>query len=42
MLRGCLLQAFAGTMLAGTAAAQAVDWPAYGRDLQGTRYLTGG
>ena len=39
MLRGCLLQAFAGTMLAGTAAAQAVDWPAYGRDLQGTRYL---
>jgi quinoprotein glucose dehydrogenase len=39
MLRAWFLQTIVGTILAGTAAGQAVDWTAYGRDLQGTRYL---
>jgi quinoprotein glucose dehydrogenase len=38
-LRGCLVQSVASTIFAATLGAQEVDWPAYGRDLQGTRYL---
>ncbi|HZI77328.1 MAG TPA: PQQ-binding-like beta-propeller repeat protein, partial [Gemmatimonadales bacterium] len=38
-LRGWAIQAVVGTLLATSMEAQAVDWPAYGRDLQGTRYL---
>ncbi len=38
-LRGCWIQAGTTIIFAATLAAQEVDWPAYGRDLQGTRYL---
>src|ERR1041385_7190419 len=38
-LRGWAIQAVVGTLLATSMEAQAVDWPTYGRDLQGTRYL---
>jgi quinoprotein glucose dehydrogenase len=33
------VQALACVLLAAPAAAQEVDWPAYGRDLEGSRYL---
>lgn len=39
MTRGCLITGLASTIFAATLVAQEVDWPAYGRDLQGTRYL---
>ncbi|HEV7366014.1 MAG TPA: pyrroloquinoline quinone-dependent dehydrogenase [Gemmatimonadales bacterium] len=39
MLRGCVIQTVASTICAAGLGAQEVDWPAYGRDPQGTRYL---
>jgi quinoprotein glucose dehydrogenase len=39
MLRGCMLQLAAGTLLATGLLAQKIDWPAYGRDPEGTRYF---
>ena len=39
LLGGCLIVVVTGGILVNPAGAQGVDWPAYGRDLQGTRYL---
>jgi quinoprotein glucose dehydrogenase len=39
LLRSCGVQAIACAIFAATLGAQEVDWPANGRDLQGTRYL---
>jgi quinoprotein glucose dehydrogenase len=39
LLRGCGVHAIVGVIFAATLGAQEVDWLAYGRDAQGSRYL---